>query len=133
MIPSLVMLVMSQLLTREDLFKDIAHAVLPWTAILMALVLLCHALFREGTNWWSLSAGITLSIIFVISFLILEAVASGRKIHAQVGIFIGIAIFWCGTLGLTATLGEAELGDLRVLISKDNAPLNYSNIEKEKL
>ena len=131
MIPALMMLVMSQLMTRCDPVKDIANAVLPWTVLMMAAVLVCHAAFFGGTPWWSWSTSLLLSSILLVSFLILEAVVSGRKVPARAGVFAGVGLFWCASLGLTATMGESELHDVRALLSKNSAPLNYSNTAKE--
>jgi len=129
--PALAILLVGQLKHRPDPFRDLANAVLPWAAVMMAVILICHAFFFEGTGWWSWSTSLILSAVFLLAFLLLETVVSGRKISSRVFTFAGIALFWCGTLGFSGVIGGAELSDVKILLSKNTAPLNYSNIRKE--
>lgn len=131
LVPALVMLLVSQLKYRSDPIRDIANAVLPWAAVMMAVVLICHAFFYEGTPWWSWSVSLVLSAVFLLAFLLLEAVVSGRKISVGVFTFAGVALFWCGVLGFSGVLGGAELSDVKSLLTRNSAPLNYSNTKKE--
>jgi hypothetical protein len=131
LVPALVMLLVSQLKHRSDPIRDLANAVLPWAAVMMSVVLICHAFFYEGTPWWTWSVSLILSAVFLLAFLLLEAVVSGREISNRVFTFAGVALFWCGTLGFSGVLGGAELSDVKSLLNRNSAPLNYSNTKKE--
>lgn len=127
---SLALLIVAQLQTRNAPFQDLAHAIIPFTALFICIVFICHVSFFDGTPWWKGETSLLLTTLFLASFLFFEAVISSRKIPQRTGVLVGLALFWAGSLGLTATLGESEMTDVRSLISKHNAPLNYNNLEK---
>ncbi|NBO38795.1 hypothetical protein EBU99_09450, partial [bacterium] len=131
MIPALVLLIVGQLAARPEPLKDIANALLPWVVVLMALVLVTHAVFYDSTPWWHGSSGVLLTVVLILSFVVLEAVATGKRLSAKAGVFVGAGLFWCSALGMTAILGEAELHDARMVLQSTSAPLNYNNIVKE--
>jgi hypothetical protein len=131
MLAPLVIFIVGQLQTRPSPFKELADSMIPWSALMIGLVFLCHISFYEGTQWWTAGTSFVLSAVFLLSFLIFEAVITGRKIPQRIGVFLGAALFWTGSLGLTATLGESELTDVRNLLEKQNAPLNYENLKRE--
>ncbi len=131
MVPALIMFITSYLSGRPQPIRDIANAVLPWSALMMGIILLGHALFYEGTSWWTWRVSLTLSGLFLCSFLLLEAVVSGRKIAAGAFTSAGVALFWCGLLGFSGVVGGAELTDLKALLSRNPEPLHYNNVKKE--
>ena len=131
MLAPLSLLLVGQLQTSPTPFKDLANSLIPLTALMLILALLFHILFHGGTTWWTTGTSIFICFVFLLSFLILEAVIVGRKVAPHVSVFGAMALFWTGSLVLTATLGEAELSDLRSLTSKYEAPLNYNNTKKE--
>lgn len=131
MLAPLALLIVGQLQTRPAPFKDLANSLIPWSALMLILALLFHMLFHGGTTWWTAGTSLLICVLFLLSFLVLEAVIVGRKVTQHVAVFGAMALFWTGSLGLTSTLGEAELSDLHSLTSKHDAPLNYNNMKKE--
>ena len=98
---------------------------------MILIVLASHVAFSETTPWWSNATTLFLVTAFFASFLALSAVLRENNFPRRLGVFAGIACFWIGALGLTATLGESELSDLRDLIHKHTAPLTYNNVRRE--
>jgi 4-amino-4-deoxy-L-arabinose transferase-like glycosyltransferase len=128
----LALFIVGQLQTNVAPFRMIARSILPWSALMIAVVVLCHTVFFGGTPWWTGATATFLILSFLMSLLCFKVVLDERvKIAPRAAVVLGVACFWIGALGLTATLGESELADVRELVKQHDAPLNYNNIDKE--
>lgn len=131
MTPAIALLVWGQFEAHAEPLKKLASAVLPWAVVMMGVVLLGHAVFFDGTAWWTWGVSLLLSSVFLASFFILAFVVDNRISVARPVTFAGVCLFWCATLGLSGVLGGAELHDVQELTSRHSAPLNYSNTKRE--
>jgi 4-amino-4-deoxy-L-arabinose transferase-like glycosyltransferase len=130
---SLWILILTPLLnTPEKLTATLSRCLLPFSALMCGLSVICHFIFFEGTTWWNWSNSVWIVGLFVTSIVFLELSLSSKKwMSAPAALILGATTFWSGALSLTATLGEAETADLRHIIKNKSNPIRYSNVNKE--
>lgn len=133
LLSSLWILGLTPLLTRPtDIVRVLSRSFLPSVVLLGTLGLISHFLFFEGTTWWNFSNSLWVTGLCVVSIVFLEISLTNKPMmNRMTALALGVMAFWSAALGLTATLGEAELSDLKVIVTSDDAPIRYSNVNKE--
>lgn len=135
LLSSVWILLLAPLLNRYQelgFIQVVARSMIPCVVLFGVLGLVCHFMFFDGTSWWNLSNTLWVVGVCIASIVFLElAGAHKEQVNRTMALALGVATFWMGALGLTATLGEAETADLRSIIKDTSTPIRYSNVNKE--